>query len=78
KHVWAPIKDSVLSHFGGVGSGTVGLNFTVKYYSPTTHTYRYYLHRERSLQDSWGAITILGSIERVGCIHHVIHVSGSF
>ncbi|THU84214.1 hypothetical protein K435DRAFT_870508 [Dendrothele bispora CBS 962.96] len=76
KHIWASIKDSVLSHFGDVGWGTVSLSLTVKYYSPTTHICIIRVARDHH-KIAWGAVTMLRSIEGVGCIPHVIHVSGT-
>ncbi|KAK7461800.1 RNA-binding protein pop5 [Stygiomarasmius scandens] len=76
KHVWSALKESVLSHFGDVGWGAVGLSLNVKYYSPTTHICIIRVAREHH-KIAWGAATMLRSIEGIGCLPHVVHVSGT-
>ncbi|KAL0577103.1 RNA-binding protein pop5 [Marasmius crinis-equi] len=75
KHIWGAIRQSVLSHFGDVGWGSVGLSLTVKYFSPTTHICIVRVARDHH-KIAWGAVTMLKSIEGVGILPNVIHVSG--
>ncbi|KAJ8088223.1 RNA-binding protein pop5 [Marasmius tenuissimus] len=76
KHIWSAIKQSVISHFGDVGWGSVGLSLTVKYFSPTTHICIVRVARDHH-KIAWGAVTMLKSIEGVRVLPNVIHVSGT-
>ncbi|KAH0585652.1 hypothetical protein H2248_008873 [Termitomyces sp. 'cryptogamus'] len=76
KHIWAAIKQSIISNFGDTGWGSVGLSLTVKYYSPTTNICIIRVARDHH-KIAWGSITLLSSIEGTRYIPHVIHVSGT-
>ncbi|KAF8071518.1 hypothetical protein FPV67DRAFT_1481520 [Lyophyllum atratum] len=76
KHIWAAVKQSVLTNFGDVGWGSVGLSLTVKYYSPTTNICIIRVARDHH-RIAWGAVTLLSSIEGVRYIPNVVHLSGT-
>ncbi|KAF9261405.1 hypothetical protein L218DRAFT_961414 [Marasmius fiardii PR-910] len=76
KHIWAAIKQSVISNFGDVGWGSVGLSLNVKYFSPITRICIVRVARDHH-KIAWGAVTLLKSIEGVGVLPNVIHISGT-
>ncbi|KAF9074473.1 hypothetical protein BDP27DRAFT_1381302 [Rhodocollybia butyracea] len=66
KQIFAALKKSVLSHYGTLDG----------YYSPVTNICIIGVGREHH-KIAWGAVTMLSDIDRVKCIPHVIHVSGT-
>ncbi|KAF8556494.1 hypothetical protein OG21DRAFT_1475971 [Imleria badia] len=71
KHVYAALRQSILSNFGDTGWGA-----TVKYFSPTTHLCIIRVARDQHTL-AWGAVTLLTSINGARVIPHVVHVSGT-
>ncbi|KAJ7193795.1 hypothetical protein GGX14DRAFT_701029 [Mycena pura] len=81
--IWAALKQSVLTNFGDVGWGSVGLSINgapayilLKYYSPTTNICIIRVARDHH-KIAWGAVTLLTSIEGSRYIPNVIHLSGT-
>ncbi|KAJ6531072.1 hypothetical protein B0H19DRAFT_1214312 [Mycena capillaripes] len=74
--IWAALKQSILSNFGDVGWGSVGLSMTVKYYSPTTNICIIRVARDHH-KIAWGALTLMTAIEGSRYIPNVIHLSGT-
>ncbi|KAF7366773.1 Ribonuclease P/MRP protein subunit POP5 [Mycena sanguinolenta] len=73
--IWTALRQSILTNFGDVGWGSVGLSLTVKYYSPTTNICIIRVARDHH-QIAWGALTLLTTIEGTRYIPNVIHLSG--
>ncbi|KAF5381889.1 hypothetical protein D9757_007556 [Collybiopsis confluens] len=76
KQIYAALKQSIISHFGDVGWGAVGLSLTVKYYSPVTNICIIRVGRDQH-KIAWGGLTLLESVQGVRCIPYVIHLSGT-
>ncbi|KAJ7154181.1 hypothetical protein C8R46DRAFT_1118931 [Mycena filopes] len=74
--IWAALRQSVVSHFGDVGWGSVGLSISVKYYSPTTNICIIRVARDHH-KIAWGALTLLTDIEGTRYIPNVVHLSGT-
>ncbi|KAI9460315.1 hypothetical protein HD554DRAFT_2134444 [Boletus coccyginus] len=76
KHVYAALRQSVISNFGDTGWGAVGGSMAVKYVSPTTHLCILRVARDQHTL-ARGAVTFLTSINGTRVIPHVVHVSGT-
>lgn len=76
KHVYAALRQSVISNFGDAGWGAVGSSMSVKYFSPTTCLCIVRVARDQHTI-AWGAVTLLTSINGVRVVPHVVHVSGT-
>ncbi|KAJ7596910.1 hypothetical protein C8J56DRAFT_1000989 [Mycena floridula] len=76
KQIWSALRQSVISNFGDVGWGSVGLALTVKYFSPATNMCIIRVARDQHTI-ARGAVTLLTSIEGVKIIPNIIHVSGT-
>ncbi|KAJ7879002.1 hypothetical protein B0H14DRAFT_3082963 [Mycena olivaceomarginata] len=74
--IWAALRQSILSNFGDVGWGSVGLSITVKYYSPTTNICIIRVARDHH-KIAWGALTLMTAVEGTRYIPNVIHLSGT-
>ncbi|KAJ7355827.1 hypothetical protein DFH08DRAFT_690926, partial [Mycena albidolilacea] len=72
--IWAALRQSILSNFGDVGWGSVGLSITVKYYSPTTNICIIRVARDHH-KIAWGALTLMTAVEGTRYIPNVIHLS---
>ncbi|KAJ4482239.1 hypothetical protein J3R30DRAFT_3681473 [Lentinula aciculospora] len=76
KAIYSALKQSVLSNYGDVGWGAVGLSLSVKYFSPTTNVCIIRVGRDQH-KIVWGALTLLNGIESAKFIPNVVHVSGT-
>jgi len=76
KHIWAALKQSVLTHFGDTGWGAVGASLTVKYYSPRTNVCIIRVARD-PCRIAWAGVTMLTAIDGRRYIPNVVHVSGT-
>ncbi|KAI0064945.1 hypothetical protein BV25DRAFT_1989677 [Artomyces pyxidatus] len=76
KQVFDALRQSVITHFGDVGWGSVGASMSVKYFSPTTNLCIIRVARD-PYRVAWGATTLLTSIEGHPVIPNVVHVSGT-
>ncbi|KAJ7069709.1 hypothetical protein C8F01DRAFT_1113671 [Mycena amicta] len=74
--IWAAIRQSILTNFGDVGWGSLGLSMAVKYYSPMTNVCIIRVGREHH-KTAWAAVTLLTTIEGRRYIPNVIHLSGT-
>ncbi|KAK7038282.1 ribonuclease P/MRP protein subunit POP5 [Favolaschia claudopus] len=74
--IWASLKQSIITNFGDVGWGSVGLSMSVKYYSPTTNICIIRVARDHH-KIAWGALTLLTAIEGTRYIPNVVHLSGT-
>ncbi|KAI0926364.1 hypothetical protein AcV5_008850 [Taiwanofungus camphoratus] len=77
RHVWAALKQSVLTHFGDTGWGAVGASLTVKYFSPRTNVCIVRVARDQH-RTARAAVTLLAAIDGRRCVPHVVHVSGTY
>ncbi|KAI0951539.1 hypothetical protein AcW1_008561 [Taiwanofungus camphoratus] len=76
RHVWAALKQSVLTHFGDTGWGAVGASLTVKYFSPRTNVCIVRVARDQH-RTARAAVTLLAAVDGRRCVPHVVHVSGT-
>ncbi|KAF7299542.1 Ribonuclease P/MRP protein subunit POP5 [Mycena chlorophos] len=74
--IFSALRQSVLTNFGDVGWGSVGMSLNVKYYSPMTHVCIIRVGREHH-KIAWGAVTLLTTIEGRRYIPNVVHLSGT-
>ncbi|KAF7298945.1 Ribonuclease P/MRP protein subunit POP5 [Mycena indigotica] len=74
--IFAALRQSVLTNFGDVGWGSVGLSLSVKYYSPMTNICIIRVGREPH-KIAWAAVTLLTAIEGRRYIPNVLHLSGT-
>ncbi|KAJ3919180.1 hypothetical protein F5877DRAFT_90225 [Lentinula edodes] len=76
KQIYSALKQSVISNYGDVGWGAVGLSLSVKYFSPTTNICIIRVGRDQH-NIVWGALTLLNGLEGIKFIPNVVHVSGT-
>ncbi|TBU27785.1 hypothetical protein BD309DRAFT_953056 [Dichomitus squalens] len=76
KHIWAALKQSVITHFGDTGWGAVGSSLTIKYFSPRTHLCIIRVARDPH-KIAWASVTLMTTIDGRKYIPHVVHVSGT-
>ncbi|KAJ7481038.1 hypothetical protein B0H11DRAFT_1724687, partial [Mycena galericulata] len=74
--IWDALRQSILTNFGDIGWGSVGLSISVKYYSPTTNICIIRVARDHH-RIAWGAVTLLTAIEGMRYIPNVVHLSGT-
>ncbi|RPD54809.1 hypothetical protein L226DRAFT_470957, partial [Lentinus tigrinus ALCF2SS1-7] len=76
KHIWAALKQSVITHFGDTGWGAVGSSLTIKYFSPRTNLCIIRVARDPH-KIAWASLTLMATIDGKKFIPHVVHVSGT-
>ncbi|KAF9000624.1 hypothetical protein BDQ17DRAFT_1426969 [Cyathus striatus] len=76
KTIYVALCQSVIYNLGDTGWGAMGLSLTVKYFSPMTNICIIRVVREQH-KITWGAVTLLTSIEGIKYIQKVVHPSGS-
>ncbi|CDO75116.1 hypothetical protein BN946_scf185010.g41 [Trametes cinnabarina] len=76
KHIWAALKQSVITHFGDTGWGAVGSSLTIKYFSPRTNLCIIRVARDPH-KIAWASVTLMTAIDGRKYIPHVVHVSGT-